>query len=106
MAVPAFARLARLSTLAACWVFALSLAAFALDIDTEEPGRWHFIPNWADMPIALAPLMVALVALIFAVVAAVRHEPEAYRLNTWLTSFIIVALYGLFLVLASRQSVI
>ncbi len=94
MAVVPIARLARLSTLAACWVLLLSLVAVVLDIATAEPGRWSLIPHWAEMPILLAPLVVAVGALLSTVVAALRRESEAYRPRTWLASCLIVMFYG------------
>jgi hypothetical protein len=101
MAVRTVAGIARLITVASCWALVLSLTLVSLDIATNEPGRWELIPRWADTPILLAPLVVAFGALVFTAIAALRREPEAYRLKTWLASCLIVVFYVIFFICAA-----
>ena|SRR5579862_7384102 len=88
----AVTKLARSAALVSCWVLVGCLGLAALDIWLGTPGV-PFLPRSADSLLLWAPLAAAILALLLTAAAAIRREPNALRLRTWLAAATIALFY-------------
>jgi hypothetical protein len=94
MGPAAVTRFARGATLVSCWVLVGCVVLAGLDIWLATPGVWHLVPRAAESLLLWAPLAAAALALWLTSAAALRREPDALRLRTWLGAAIIAAFYA------------
>ena len=72
----------------------IDVVVAAADIATATPGVWHLVPRSAEKPLFLAPLLVAVLSLIFTCAAQLRGEIGATQIKAWRTSALIAFLYA------------
>src|SRR5262245_28507064 len=98
-------RIARFTNFLALGLFVIAVCLVALELAVlNEPGNVrHVVPAGAQLPLMLAPLVTAGVALVLMGLALVRREQDAGRVSTWLASALIVVLYAVGYVWASSR---